>query len=695
MIKGDAIRHVPELGMVVIPPGDPKVSVAFAVFDDSLAALRAFVLGRLKESGAPPRTRLPVVVGLSPRPDNAHNPRAVSVTAPPSAGGTVHERHLGYAYDSFLHFHGADIHRLAEASPVPVGCHGWIELEPIDEDELDDADGDGEGAAGADRVPDRRRPFTRAEQLAAGHWIGAVRLNLPDRDTLRALVDAFDAPTPPPAAAPAVGPPAGGLPARDREAEERVRAWARYRTRTHEHEGLRAISRTVHGRASVLVVDRAGVQAGEFHLPDGPLTLLDERARAEAVAALRRHGVEPPHAELTDGFPDATVLVDEVWSLRPVVDSVALRDLPEAGTYDPETGTLTVYAHAYAEPMAALVRRHGGDPRTVVRRAPDTETAEHNRRAGLPAAQAGPLRATSRLTARAKALVPERHRPWLGARTVVPGARQPATAGAGNPYYTRELTAMFGEAGEPRRAAECRLCCAPALEAAAGIAYCFGCCRLAQRGVVRDNGTDGPWTDAVLHAVRRLVEIEFSGPPSLAQLKRVSVTDPEVADEAMLCRFLVPRPFARVTTARPARATRTWTEWLRLAGVLDDGVRRSMGTVTVASDGHPCRSLFERHVDDFLHHWGVAHEPEPHYPRHPELNTTGLRADWVLADGTYVEALGLMEQERYAQKARRKAELARASGIRLVTVTAGDLDRLPEIFAPWLPGRAGGRPVGG
>lgn len=153
----------------------------------------------------------------------------------------------------------------------------------------------------------------------------------------------------------------------------------------------------------------------------------------------------------------------------------------------------------------------------------------------------------------------------------------------------------------------------------------------------------------------------------------------------MLCRFLVPRPSSTLLSTRPARPARTWTEWLQLADLLKDGVRSSMGTVTVATDGHLCRSLFERHVDDFLHHRGVVHEPEPHYPRHPELNTTGLRADWRLADGTFVEALGLMERQEYAAKVARKRELARLAGLRLVTVTAQDLHRLPEVFADWLP----------
>ncbi|WP_137991425.1 hypothetical protein [Streptomyces vilmorinianum] len=715
MRKGEPIRYVPDQDMVLIPPGDPKVTTAFAVFDDSFPALRTFVLGHLKRRAAivtPPRgvrgdALIPVVIGLVPRPDNTYNSQAISVTAPPhQGGGSVLDRHMGYVYDSLLHFQGESLHRLAEASPAPVGCHGWIALDPIDEDHPD------LDPQTQDWTPDRHRPFTRAEQIGVGHWIGDIRLNLPDKDELRALVAAFDpsaVPSPAgtrervePITAPAPPPPTAKA---DEEAAARLRTWQRWRRHDHDYEDLRAESRTVYGRPSVLVVDRAGLQVGQYHLPDGPLTLVDERARPQALDALRHHGVQPvqpvqvrpvqgqpidsPKLSELDAFPDAHIVPGDVWSIRLVEESVALRDLPEAGSYDPGSRTLTVHARPYTEPMTVLLRRHGVEPATVVTAAPDRATEEHNRRAASAATQAGPLRSSCLLTPHALDLVPARHRRWLGAQRASASPATAAAAVSDTPYYRRELEAMFGAPVVPDRVSPCRLCGRPAYEARPGLAYCFACCRLAQRGVIRDNGTDGPWTDAIIHAVRRLVEIEFSGPPSLAQLARVSVTDPRVADEAMLCRFLVPRPIAKLTTARPARRLRSWAEWLQLAGVLDDGIRQARGTLTVATDGHLCRSMLERHIDDFFHHWRIGHEPEPHYPRHPELNTTGLRADWLLDDGTFVEALGLMEQERYADKARRKTALADLTDIRLVTVTAADLHRLPEIFAHWLPTRSG------
>ena len=94
-----------------------------------------------------------------------------------------------------------------------------------------------------------------------------------------------------------------------------------------------------------------------------------------------------------------------------------------------------------------------------------------------------------------------------------------------------------------------------------------------------------------------------------------------------------------------------------------------------------CRSLFERYVDDYLYARGVRHEPEPPYPYDSELNPTGLRADWKLADGRFVEAAGLMSKAEYASKMARKTELAVKHGIQLVVLTDVDLPHLAERLA--------------
>ncbi|WP_189711935.1 hypothetical protein [Streptomyces phaeofaciens] len=749
MSSGETIQHAPDEGMLMIP-GDPTqdFTPAFAVFDDSVPALRAFVLRHLRKDSvvpAPPRAKcdivIPIRVGLVPRPDNDYDSRAVSVAAPPHHGGSVLDRHMGYLYGSSLHIMSESIHRLTEQTGTPVGCHGWIELHELEDDGYFYEEEDGQDVDEG-WEPDRDRPFSWAEQKEFGYGIGSVRVLLPARERVRTLVDDYLEDRRRTKAAGATEQPSGtastppsvveqglrralserlvilmrtGLhhratdgtwgretdrdrarQRRDAEALPLLRAWDEFRERPHGFRGLRATTRSVYQHTRILVLDETGVEVGRYHHPDGPLTLVDERTRAEALEALRTHGVdvdEPERLETLGEFPDATVVArNGIWSIRLSKDGLPLSALPEAGWYDPDSGTLTVYAGPFTEPMTVLLRRHGVSPLLVTRGAPREDVERHNFRATFAASEVSPFSRSSRVTEAVRRLIPERHRRWLNAKPAEPAPSDDflpplVDDAADNTYYRRALESLFGAPVDLEHRGPCRLCGRSAQSARPGLYYCHGCCGLAQNGVLRDNGADGEWTEAILHAVRRLAAIEFSGPPSLAQLDRISVpfTDASLVDEALLCRFLVPRPGSTLLSTRPARPARTWTEWLQLADLLKDGVRSSMGTVTVATDGHLCRSLFERHVDDFLHHWGVAHEPEPHYPRHPELNTTGLRADWRLADGTFVEALGLMERQTYAAKVARKRELARLAGLRLVTVTAQDLHRLPEIFADWLP----------
>lgn len=748
MSRRDTIQYAPDVGLLMIP-GDPAKDFApgFAVFDDSVPALRAFVLDRLRKENvrpAPSKAKcdvvIPVRVGLVPRPDNDYDARAVSVAAPPGHGGSVLDRHMGYLHSSALHVTSESIRSLTEETGTPVGCHGWIELHDLEADGRFHDDEDGGDEDDADWEPSRHEPVSWAEQKAFGYAVGSVRVLLPERRTVRTLVDSYLAARrqgadrctekePAPTGVEqglrralaerlairlrtglshrAAGGAWGRETERDRarrrrdaEARPLLRAWETYRSSPHGFRDLRAVTRSVFHHTRILVLDGSGVEVGQYHQPDGPLTLVDERVRAEALDALRAHGVDvdtPEDLVTLDGFPDAVVVAGGGrWSIRLSKPGVSLDGLPEAGWFDPDSGTLTVYAAPLAGPLTVLLRRHGVRPLLVTWGTPREEVERHNLRAAVAPTGISPVSRSSRVTAAAQRLIPESHRRWLNAQPD-DGEALAAKAGsllpplvddaAENPYYRRALEALFGAPVDLAERGPCRLCGRSSQSAHPGLFYCHGCCALARNGVLRDTGADGAWTEAIVYALRRLAEIEFSGPPSLAQLGRVCVPfeDHALVDEVMLCRFLVPRPGCALLSARPTRPARTWTEWLGHAGLLTDGVRTSMGTATTATDGHLCRSLFERHVDDFLHHWGVAHEPEPAYPRHPELNTTGLRADWRLADGTFVEALGLMTKEAYAAKVARKRELARHHGLRLLTVTAEDLDRLPEVFADWIP----------
>ncbi|MFY1661243.1 hypothetical protein [Micromonospora sp. WMMD1274] len=755
----DQIAYQPQVGMVVIPRGNTSSRAGIAVFDDSVAALRRFVFDNLTRADQIVEARnrhdeielrLPVVLGLVPRPDNTYNRKAISAAAPPGGGGSVVDRHMGFLYDSTLHWVGESLHRLAAtATPHAIGCHGWIDVSRIGDDDWEDEQEDERAWQ-----PSRHTPFSSEEERRFGYRIGRVRLDLPDAGALRLLVDRFQQVTAPTVDAPVDDVRSGltakfarllggafaarvatgrwGAPTprsreqdrRDAAASDDLRAWADYRQIPHPYEGVRAISRSAWGFERIVVTDRSGLEIGRYELPGGPLTLIDERARPDAVVALREHGVDvslpDDFAELGE-FPDAIVTTDRfrddpqdrqhIWSIRLVRDGVDLDELPEAGMYDPQSDVLTVYARPHRTPMTTLLKRHDVHPGQVRWAAPSTITIGRNRRAAaFLASGVGPFRpvvrdnsiyplgdgpivddlavvpASCSLTARATDLVPEPHRVWLNVRAKHEPA--PNVAAFTLQLQRKTLSDLFRTNDIDDNIRPCRLCGTSAHSTRSGLAYCFDCCILAGRGVLRDNGTDGPWTDATIWALRQLAEIEFSGPPSQEQLSRIALTDPARADEAMLCRFLIPRTYA--LTARPGRKQRTWTDWLTVAGLLTDASRPARGILSVAADGHLCRSMFERHIDDFLHHHGIAHDVEPHYPRHHLLNTTGLRADWLLSDGTYVEALGMLQEDDYAAKVQRKTELADLSGIRLVTVRPPDLNRLPEIFADWISGLAPG-----
>lgn len=155
---------------------------------------------------------------------------------------------------------------------------------------------------------------------------------------------------------------------------------------------------------------------------------------------------------------------------------------------------------------------------------------------------------------------------------------------------------------------------------------------------------------------------------------------PSMLDGLVLRNVITPEQAHLFRMVLPGTEIQSWSEWLREAGVLGEGWRSSRGYVNIATDGHPCRSLFERVVDDFLNASGIGHEVEPPYPYDEELNRFGLRADWRLDDGRLVEAAGLMGDAGYASTIDRKRRLAHRSGMELIVVTPADVDRLPELF---------------
>ena len=127
----------------------------------------------------------------------------------------------------------------------------------------------------------------------------------------------------------------------------------------------------------------------------------------------------------------------------------------------------------------------------------------------------------------------------------------------------------------------------------------------------------------------------------------------------------------------------SWLKCLTLAGVLDDGHRKtSRGIQCLASDGHLCLSLGEKAIDDWLTNHGITHDKEVLYPFDEQLNPNRLaRTDWKV-DAHFIEYAGLMDSSEYAQKMQRKEQLAAKYHINLMIVEPADLFRLDEKLAP-------------
>lgn len=209
--------------------------------------------------------------------------------------------------------------------------------------------------------------------------------------------------------------------------------------------------------------------------------------------------------------------------------------------------------------------------------------------------------------------------------------------------------------------------------------WCPVCCR-SSWGLNNSYGTPAfPLTQPLaVSAIQNLSVVQGFAPAPRWHLARIPRGLSETQrDRLLLARMAMPRQ----VDLKQLQPKWNWVDWLREAGLVGDTVRTARGTLCTARDGHPCRSLLELAVDDYLDAAGLVHEVEPEWPWHAQLNPSGRRrADWRLADGTLIEAAGLMDDASYATKMAEKVELASALGTRLVVITPEDLPHLPDLI---------------
>lgn len=194
-------------------------------------------------------------------------------------------------------------------------------------------------------------------------------------------------------------------------------------------------------------------------------------------------------------------------------------------------------------------------------------------------------------------------------------------------------------------------------------------------------GTEPATRDESLNAVRHYANIYGTPPPNKWYRSIIPPGLPDVQRDEMLASRMAMPYFETLKE----NGLRPWTAVLAEAGVLDGGnFRAGRGVMSHAADGHWCRSLMERTVDDFFASNGIEHEPEPNWPQHPLHNANGRkRADWRLDDGTMVEAAGLLSDDGYASRMEIKRQLAQELEIPLIVLEPTDLLRLELVFSKW------------
>ena len=217
-----------------------------------------------------------------------------------------------------------------------------------------------------------------------------------------------------------------------------------------------------------------------------------------------------------------------------------------------------------------------------------------------------------------------------------------------------------------------------AIQAFGPVRYCMDCCFQVRNGDPRPT-----WSQEEVKAALRNLQDAFEAIPAQNfSAGRVPHDGPDEQRDQLISALMAMPP---VNTVKRVLGQKDWLGTLKAAGLVGDTWRPSLGTWCHATDGHRCRSLLEKAIDDWFTTNGIPHECEPRWPRHPEFNPSGAkRADWLLNDGTYVECAGMLQNKDYAEKIALKQQLAQQLLLPLVVIGPTDMHRLSQIFAGYV-----------
>lgn len=623
---------------------------------------------KLASQGRSSGREVRVPVHLIPRPDNDYSEWAVSVATPFGAAEqeTLDDRHVGYLYEEFLEIIGhTTLHDLARYSDGEIRCSAFVD--------------------------------PRTGELTTFAWPHPKQLR-------RALRQFLEAPsTPPLATRQTLQDWLGVRPYGERLTEEDI---DRLNTFSTPARPVGTIELSSHGsigrgRARTLYIRDPVVDRHLGQISDGLLFLDDERNREAVLARLAELGVnvaQPTIAFDAGLSPEYQWIADEVpncstWYRREGLDFRAINpNLPNSRKTFAQWNPTTKVLYVEDLPLVGAALAHAARVGLIVselklprqrwqmerefwhslRRDLDLRPEDFHETIVTPKV---PTRLETQLP---KGLIQAGNVHWVSKTgTGLVGAPLDQNFSI-HESHVRSRGRRFPDHQLTGRVAHCRLCGEPGSEFAVPgcsdlLTYCFGCLD-ASNGSARF----GTIEQAAI-ALRFLSDREFGGRAVLEwQLDEITLRadEPTSADEVDL--RLVARFGIR-------RRTFPWSRVLQRAGLLDEGLRTSRGTLMVGMDDHLCLSMLEKAVDDFLFIHGVKHDREPLYPWDPVLNpNTKRRADFLLADGTLVEVWGMPNEPAYAAKMQEKELLAERMGIRVVGVEPDDLGRLSEIFSDWI-----------
>lgn len=322
---------------VTLPPVGDSIDdgLSFTTWDDAYLRFARYAADTFN-AGPEGQTLTLAPVALIPRPDNEHDPHAVSVARPRATGGDIDDRHMGFLYRRLLDYLPDNaIPLLAEMSGGEVNCTVIIERDEADYDGLD---------------------FDDPDDLPCAY--GEAALALPSFAELAYAVHSF-------LIARGIDP--------DVEGRERTsHVLERLRTFPAQAAPLGPLSVAVRegraGQPSSLVVRAGHTAIGSVAL--GYLFLDDERLRPAVLDGLRELGVPAaaptdPRREAvsTEWQPGAVPNVRVDWRPGGLKLRWAEPDGPSSRTtfaqYNPTTETLWVEDERLIAPACAFAARLG------------------------------------------------------------------------------------------------------------------------------------------------------------------------------------------------------------------------------------------------------------------------------------------------------------------------------------------------